>query len=528
MAKTTKVSDSDLALTPARKKSGLAELLRFAKFFSLIPLLDHPGKFQSLEWFQKIILLLHFAGVKHVMVLMPKGNGKTTLLAALAIYHMLTTDRPRVYIGASNVKQAKTMYNECIRVMECRKAWQRKLVKRTGYRAIHYRSGEADGSLEVLASDKLEKGSLEGLIPTLGIVEELHAHINDSLYAAINGGLPKRNGRMVSISTAGKDVESLLGKIRARARKFSHQIVKDCLRIARSDRGEFAMLEWSLENLLKPGQDYEELDTENMALVKRANPAGFVTKAGLQDIFDDPGTFTGRWLRYHCGIWATGDGTWADGGEYDSCYSEGEVLLPGDSIVLGYDHARRYDHASLVALRPDPPEIGEDKKPVEGSGSGFTKPLNFWDPEDEDGGKVPYWKIKEGIRDACAMYDVIGVGYDKLGGFAQSAEELEDEGVPMIEVSMRSATWAPLTAEMGAAMKSRRWRHDGDKTMRKHVMAGETKDTPDGERLHGRVPGKVDGLISTGIAWFVAFGTDLLSTRGSIWDRRAESEEALL
>lgn len=461
------------------------------------------------------------------MVLMPKGNGKTTLLASLAIYHMLTTERPRVYIGASTVEQAKTMFNECIRVLEVRAAWQKILKKKPGYRAIHYRSGEADGSLKVLASDKLDKGSLEGLAPTLGIVEELHAHINESIYTAINGGLFKRNGRMLSISTAGKDKESFLGRIRKNARNMAHQVVKDCLRIARSDRGEFAMLEWSLENLLDHGQDYEELDVTDMALVKRANPASFVTETGLQDTYDDPGTFPARWLRYHCGIWATGDGTWADASQYDDNISD-EQLEPGDSIVLGYDHARRYDHAALVALRPDPPELGDENKPLEGSGSGLVIPLEFWDPEEQDGGKVPYWKIKEGIRKACEQFDVIGVGYDKLGGFAQSAEELEDEGVPMIEVSMRSATWAPLTAELGAAMKSGRWRHNGDKAMRKQVLAGETKDTPDGERLHGRVPGKVDGLISTGIAWHVAFGTDLLSTRGSIWDRRAEAEEALL
>lgn len=489
--------------------------------------MDHPGKFQKLEWFQKLILLLHFAGIKHVMVLMPKGNGKTTLLAALCVYHMLTVDRPRVYVGASNVKQANTLYNEVQRIIKIRKAWLKKLKPKPATRVVHFRSGEDDGSLEVMASDKLGKGSLEGIIPTLGIVEELHAHINDALYAAINGGLHKRNGRMVSISTAGKDTDSLLGQVRSRAKRMSYQVVHGCLRFVRSARGEFAMLEWSLENLLQPGEDYEVLDTEDFDLVKEANPASFVTKTGLHDIHDDPGTTTGRWLRYHCGIWATGAGSWADTATYDAGKTE-EELQAGDSIVLGYDHARRFDHAALVAIRPDQPDFDENERPVEGSGSGLVVPLRFWDPADEDGGKVPFWKIKEGIRDACGMYDVIGVGFDKLGGFAQSAEELEDEGVPMVEVSMRSVVWAPLTSELEAAMKSGRWRHNGDPTLRKHVLAGETKDTPDGERLHGRVPGKVDGLIAIGIAWFLAFETPLLSTRGSIWDRRADAEEALL
>src|SRR5690606_15088867 len=95
------ISASELKLAPAALKEAKAQVERFAKFFALIPTPD--GKPQQLEWFQRLILTLHFAGVKHVLVLIPKGNGKTSLLAALAIFHMLTHPTPRVYIGASTV-----------------------------------------------------------------------------------------------------------------------------------------------------------------------------------------------------------------------------------------------------------------------------------------------------------------------------------------------------------------------------------------------------------------------------------------
>lgn len=478
------------------------------------------GSPQKLEWFQMAILLLYFAGVKHVMVLMPKGNGKTSMLAALAIFHMLTTPVPKVFVGAATVDQAETFYDEAIRIVEARKAWRKRLVPRPGYRAIHMAGGKHKGLLRVLSSDKLGKGFQQGLQPTLGIIEELHAHVNNALYAAIRGGLDKRQGQMLSISTAGWDPESVLGKIRATVHKMKYRVVKDFLTFYRSDNGQFAMFEWAVPEGRVNGVEYDPFD---MDTVRRANPASFVTSPGLKDTFEDPGTTTGDWLRYHCGIWAAADGTWMDPETYDACERPNEKLEDGDPVVLAYDHARRYDHAALVAIRPDEPEIVNGEV-VEGSGSGFVVPIKFWNPAEEDGGKVPFWKIKEGIREACKTYRVLGVGYDKLGGFAQSAEELEDEGIPMIEVSMRSSVWAPLTAEMESAMKSQRWRHNGDKEMRKHVLASETKDTPDGERLHGRVKGKVDGNISAGIGWNAAFMTNLLTNQDSVWDRRAEAD----
>lgn len=494
--------------------SAKPKLDRFATFFALIPTPD--GAEQELEWFQRAILLLYFAGIKHVLVLIPKGNGKTSLLAALAVFHMLTHPNPAVFIGASTVEQADTIYHECIRIVRLRAAWRKKLKPSPGYRAIYAQgvSGKAEpdrGKLKILASDKLGKGSLEGLQPTLGIVEELHAHVNDALYAAIHGGLPKRNGQMLSISTAGADEESLLGRIRDKAHKMAHKVRRAALTITRSDGNEFAMLEWSIG---------EKADPEALDVVKGANPASFVTRQALADTLADPGISTTRWKRYHCGLWAVPEGKWLDPELFDACAHPRAAIPDGERIVLGYDHARRFDHAALIALLPDEPEIGEDGMPVEGSGSGLLVPVHLWVPSEEDGGKVAYWKIKQAIREACERWSVAGVGFDKLGGFAQSAEELEDEGLPMIEVSMKSPVWGPLTAELEAAIKSKRLRHNGNADLRKHFIAGETKDSEHGERLHGRVEGKVDALMASGIAWYTAFNTDALFGGGSVYEDR--------
>lgn len=498
-------SASELKLSPSSIKAAKSDLDRFANFFSLIP--TPAGEPQELEWFQRLILLLYFAGVRHVLVLIPKNNGKTCLLAALAIFHMLTTSVPRVYIGASNVKQAKTMYNEAVRIVKLRKAWRRRLVPRPGYRAIHHAGGEDKGSLEVLASDKLDKGSLQGIGPTLAIIEELHAHVNNAIYAACRGGLAKRDGRMLSISTAGSDPHSLLGRVRGQAKAMSHQVVRDFLTLIRSDNGQFAMLQWALD---------ERADIADMDVVKRANPASFVTVEGLCEIHEDPETTTADWKRYHCGLWATPEGRWLDiEREWDPNTHRDASISRGEIVILGYDHARHRDHAALLAVFPDSDLDLESEEP-----RGLVVPVEMWVPDEEELGVVPYWKIKEAMRAACERWTVLGIGYDKLGGFAEAAEDLEDEGLPMIAVSMSSSTWAPLTAEMLAAIRTGRMRNNGDPRLRDHFMAAETKDSPHGERLHGKVSGKVDGVMATGCAWEVAFNTDALRSGESVWDTR--------
>jgi phage terminase large subunit-like protein len=45
-----------------------------------------------------------------LLVLLPKGNYKTTLFAALAVFHTLTVQNANCFIGAADKLQADEMY----------------------------------------------------------------------------------------------------------------------------------------------------------------------------------------------------------------------------------------------------------------------------------------------------------------------------------------------------------------------------------------------------------------------------------
>src|SRR5437868_13564872 len=63
-----------------------------------------------LEPYQRKIARAAFAPERELLVLLPRGNGKTTLMAALAVHHLLTAQRPAVYCAASSREQARILW----------------------------------------------------------------------------------------------------------------------------------------------------------------------------------------------------------------------------------------------------------------------------------------------------------------------------------------------------------------------------------------------------------------------------------
>jgi phage terminase large subunit-like protein len=63
----------------------------------------------ELEDFQRLVLAEFFAGRRELLVMLPRGNGKTTLFSALSLFHLLTTPQPAVYCAAAGRDQARLL-----------------------------------------------------------------------------------------------------------------------------------------------------------------------------------------------------------------------------------------------------------------------------------------------------------------------------------------------------------------------------------------------------------------------------------
>jgi Phage Terminase len=440
----------------------------------------------------------------------------TTLLAALALYHLLTTVDAECVIAASSRDQAQILLKQA-----------RKFVRHSGlaeFMRVKQReivSMRDDGVVRVLASDS---DTADGVIPTLAIVDELHRHKDDgAMYGVFADGLGPRNGQIITISTAGDDEEQALGRMRRRFRQFPHIERDGAYWYARSEDGEQVMHEWALD----PDQD-----RTNLAVVKLANPAPWQTEKLLGTRFNSTSMTPWRWARFACGVWLRGEGKWMDDprGWYEA---RPRFFLPaaGAQITLGWDPAWTFDSCAVVAFHATAGlGEGEDEE-ARRRRAGVMWPVAIFRPQEEDGGTVPSWKVGEAIRKATATWQVTAVGFDRNRGMQRLAEELSDEGIPVTVVPMGSDIWAPLTADLLSAIRRRGIASpdpddfddpDLARLFTSHVLNGEVKDSPHGERLHGRTRdrSKVDGLSAGGMAWWLAFEGQPAETNESPYEHK--------
>ena len=87
-----------------------------------------------LEPFQRRILADYFAGTRETLVLLSKKNGKTTLLAALALHHLLVTADAECVIGAASREQAAILFDQAVGFIRRSDGLADELVARAGIR----------------------------------------------------------------------------------------------------------------------------------------------------------------------------------------------------------------------------------------------------------------------------------------------------------------------------------------------------------------------------------------------------------
>jgi phage terminase large subunit-like protein len=108
--------------------------------------------------------------VQQVWLIVPQGNGKTTLVAGLALYHADFTPSPWVPVGARTSKQARIIYSQAAGFVSRTRGLGRRFECQPGYPRILSRVNGGEG-IRIYASDK-DAG--EAIIPTLCLLDELH------------------------------------------------------------------------------------------------------------------------------------------------------------------------------------------------------------------------------------------------------------------------------------------------------------------------------------------------------------------
>lgn len=427
-----------------------------------------------LEAFQKRILAGYFAGVTETLALLPKGNGKTTLLGALALHHLCYRPDAACYIAAASRDQATLMFQQADGFVQRSDALQRRVEVKRGYRLI--RSLRDQGYIKVLAADA---GTADGVLPTLALVDELHRHKTSALLDVFRDGLPKRDGRLLTISTAGSDPLSALGRIRtaALAAGAARRGAYTTARVGDT----FVLHEWALQ----PDDDLDDL-----ALVKRANPASFVTLDSLRSRRDSPSQTRSAWARFAANVWYQAEDAAIPALDWGRAATPALTIPDGADVLLGIDCAWKWDTFAIVPVQI----VGRD-------GARVVGPRIIHPPKDGSllSDEVPL----AAVRDMAARWNV-RVVMDPNASGQLFARRLTDElGVEVVQHSQDPSPMSDASMRLAAAVMSGHIEHDGDAELTAQVTGAAAKITASDRWRLVKGPDKrpIDGAVALAMAY---------------------------
>lgn len=444
----------------------------FRRYAALMRL--DSGENWDVEDFQLMVLEDVFAGAPEVWVVVPEGNGKTTLMGGFALYHADYTPQASVLMAAASRDQCGLLLGQAAGFVYRTPELQKRFRVFEGYRRIT--ALRTQGRIQVFAADDRTG---DGVIPTLGLVDELHRHPDMRLYRTWRGKLDKRDGQLVAISTAGLP-ESEFENTRARAKAEGDVTVTG--QHVRAEAADMVLHDWAV----RPDQDFDDLE-----VVKAANPFSGVTVEKLRKRKASPAMTAGHWARFVCNVPFVIDGAWLPPDAWEACRDDGCEIPDGSPVTLGVDIGRKHDHTAVVALwnRPD--------------GRTVVKCRVFVPPT--DGSSLSLEEVENHIRALAHDFQVQGVVYDPWS-FERSAQMLSDEGLLMVEHPMSPERMHRSSALLYEAVMEKKLAHDGDPVLAAHVAAGASKDTERGWRLAKNPKAKrpIDALMALCVGYSVA------------------------
>lgn len=410
----------------------------------------------QLEPFQHQIAREVFSDRRELLVMLPRGCGKTTLFAAVGLFALLSTREPAIYVCAASRDQARLLFETAKKMVRGHPDLEARITSRYSELRV------AGGFLKVVASDA---PLAHGLTPSLVLVDELHAHRDGELYLAMRTSMLKRpHSRMVTISTAGSDPDGPLGRLRARALALPQVTRTGALTAAYGP--SLGMLEWTVG---------DQWDGEDLAPVLDANPASWITLEGLAE--QRAAVQDSAFRRYHANQWTVGEHHWLPPGAWQACADPTAKILPGQRIFVGVDVGGERSASAVVWVTED----------LRVDCAIYT-------------GNEAVLACAEKVRELAQEYSVVEVIADPWR-FQQSMLELAERGLPITEFPQSNARMGPASERLHAAIVERRLSHLDDPALNAHVRQAIARDTPRGWRLDKtKSRDQIDAVVALAMA----------------------------
>ena len=270
----------------------------------------------------------------------PKKNGKSTLLAGIALY-MLVADGEagaEVYGAASDREQAGIIYREAASMVRSSPALSKVLEVLDSRKTIVHRG--SNSFYRVLSADAFRA---EGLNISCLLFDELHAQRGDRrLWDALRyGGAARRQPLVLSITTAGEANKTHLWY-------EQHDYAERCIADPAFDPSFFGCIYAASR----------EDDWKSPKVWRKANPSLGETISEESFAADcreaeNSATKLNSFLRYRLNIPTTSDVRWLRPDQIAACSGPLSESLEGRDVWCGLDLASNYDTTCFSAVAPN-------------------------------------------------------------------------------------------------------------------------------------------------------------------------------
>lgn len=377
--------------------------------------------------------------------MMPRGQGKSTLVAALGLYDLMCgVEGASVVVAACDERQSRIVFGIAARMVELHSD----LSSRVQVFADRLLVPERGASFVCLPA---EPRRLEGLDFTLGILDEIGVAARE-VYEVLALAQGKReSSTLLGIGTPGPDPHTgVLADMRAYAVEHPHD-------------ASFVWREFSAAG-------YEGHDVGCAHCWELANPAldDFLHRDALAALLPPKmreATFRRARL---CQFVTETDGAFLPAGVWDSL-ATGVGVPDGAEVVVALDGSFSDDTtALLVGTVAEVPHFDV---------------IAVWErPPGDDEYRVPVADVEQAIRDACRRWTVVEVIADPFR-WTRTLQALEAERFPVVEFPHSPPRMTAATGDLFSAAVNAKLTHSGNPVLAAHVGAAVIREDARGIRL---------------------------------------------
>lgn len=393
----------------------------------------------------------------------PRGSGKTSLAAPLALYMTFLEQEGGAegYAAAVTRDQAKILWDVAKQMVDLTP----KLRSRAGLATSRNSIYQALSASKFVALSSDAK-SLDGLSVHVAVCDEIGSHKRADVYEVLLTALGKRAQPMLfSISTATGNNAGIGKKVHDYTEKVLEGTIKD---------EQFFGVIYAA--------DADDPIWDDATLVK-ANPGWGITvqPEAIFAIRNQARSSPAQEVVYktrHLNLWTSADSNLFLTEAWKRCRDASMRIedFAGRRAFIGVDLSSKVDMASAAIVFPDN-ELGDPARYAvftrswlpeatiansrNASYAGWVKSGQLLATEGET---IDFDAVEQTLLEWTEKFDVEGIGYDPWNA-KQLAQRMQNQGLPMREVRQTVMNLSEPTKELDAVMRARRIRHDGNEVL---------------------------------------------------------------